>query len=124
MSLRGGGSYTRQEQDVQSGGTTTTRKNNRVGADAGVTVSYTEERTSISGGFSHSMVPSGVGDLVLRNSVDLSASYKATPLISFNVKTSFIQQSAIEGNTDDRNFVSVEPGVSWNFLPDWSARVA
>lgn len=124
MSLRGGASYTKQEQDVQTGSTTTTNSNNRVGADAGISVSYTEDRASITGGFSHSMVPSGVGDLVLRNSVDLSLSYKATPLISLDVKTSFIQQSAIEGDADDRNFVSAEPGVNWHFLPDWNARVA
>jgi hypothetical protein len=125
MTIRGGASYTEQEQEVSTGGgSTTTQTNDRIGADAGVSLTYTEERASITGAFNHAMVPSGVGALVLRNSVDLALGYRVTPLISLNVTTSFIQQSAIQGDADDRNFVAAEPGVTWNFLPDWSARVA
>jgi len=125
MTIRGGASYTDQEQEVSTGGgSTTTQNNKRIGADAGISLTYTEERASITGGYNHAMVPSGVGALVRRNSVDLSMGYRVTPLISLNVKTSFIQQSAISGNADDRNFFAAEPGVTWNFLPDWTARVA
>lgn len=125
VTVRGGASYTRQEEEVATGGgSTVTQKDSRVAADGGVSLTYTEERASITGAFNHAMVPSGVGELVLRNSVDLSLGYRVTPLISLNVKTSFIQQSAIEGDVDDRNFVSAEPGITWNFLPEWSARVA
>lgn len=125
MTIRGGASYTDQEQEVSTGGgSTTTQSDTRVGADAGISLTYTEERATITGGFNHAMVPSGVGSLVRRSSVDLSMGYRVTPLISLNVKTSFIQQSAISGDADDRNFVAAEPGVTWNFLPDWTARVA
>ena len=70
------------------------------------------------------VVPSGTGRLERRNAVNLNATYRATPLISFDFRTSFIQQDAATNSQEDRNFVSAEPGVSWHFLPDWNARVA
>jgi hypothetical protein len=121
VSLRGGGNYVDSNEENSSGVTTSEDK---FGFDAGATITYTEERGSISGGYTHSVVPSGTGRLERRNAVNLNASYKATPLISFGLTTSFIQQDAAEGDSEDRNFVSASPGVTWHFLPDWNARVA
>jgi hypothetical protein len=121
VSLRGGGNYISSDQEVSSGVTTSQDK---AGYDAGATLTYTEERASISGSVDHSVVPSGTGRLERRNSLNLNASYNATPLITFGFGTSFIQQDAAEANQEDRNFVRAEPSVSWHFLPDWSARVA
>ncbi|MEM7504859.1 MAG: hypothetical protein AAF417_22710, partial [Pseudomonadota bacterium] len=123
-SLTLGGNYTSEEEDVQVGNTTVTQKDNQFGFDAGASVTYTEERGSISGSFTHGIAPSGVGRLVRRNALTLNTSYRATPTITFGFSTSFIQQEALSGSSDDRNFVSAEPGVSWQFLPEWSARVA
>lgn len=123
-SLTLGGNYTREEEDVRVGNTTVTQKDNQLGFDAGASITYTEERGSITGSFSHGISPSGVGRVVRRNALSLNTSYRATPTITLGLATSFIQQEALSGSSDDRNFVSAEPGVSWQFLPDWSARVA
>ena len=121
VGLRIGGNYVMSDEESASGSTVS---QNEAGFDAGATITYTEERGSISGGYSHAVVPSGTGRLERRNSINLSADYKATPLITFGVRTSFIQQDAAEGGGEDRNFVTAEPGVTWHFLPDWDARIA
>ncbi len=121
VTLRGGGNYTTTDEEVTSGVTTS---NDKFGFDAGATITYTEERGSISGGYSHSVVPSGTGRLESRNALNLNANYNATPLITFGLATSFIQQDAATSNQEDRNFVSASPSMTWHFLPDWSASVA
>jgi len=124
VSLRAGGNYVETEEEVQSGSTTVTNSDSKAGFDAGATITYTEERATITGSFTHSVVPSGNGRLERRNQLALSANYAATPKIDFGLKTSFIQQDPADGDSEDRNFVSAEPGISWHFLPDWKARVA
>ena len=121
MSVRGGGNYTTSDEEVTSGVTTSEDK---AGFDAGVSLTYSEERGSITGSFDHFVVPSGTGRLERRNALSLNVSYNATPLISFGLGTSFIQQDGATGDEEDRNFVSAQPSVSYHFLPDWTARVA
>ena len=123
-SLRGGANYVSTDEDITVGNTTVSESSDKVGYDAGATVTYTEERASISGSYSHAVVPSGQGRLQRRNSVSMYLSYRWTPLITAGFSTSFIQQDAAEDDVEDRNFISAEPSLSWNFLPDWTARAA
>jgi len=122
-SLGGGANYVMTDEDVTVGGTTTSESEKEIGYNASAGITYTEERASFSAGFSHAVVPSGVGRLQRRNSLNLRASYRATPVVSFGLATNFVQQEAAdEDSGEDRNFVGVEPSVSWQFLPEWTAR--
>lgn len=124
VGLRGGANHVRTDLEEVNGSTVVSRSENNTGFEAGFTVSYTEERGQLNGSFDRSLTPSGEGQLLERNSVRLNASYKATPTVTTDLTTVFIDQ---ESNTDDstgRTFFSVEPGVNWQFLPDWSFRVA
>jgi hypothetical protein len=123
-SLRGGANYVSTEEDELVGNSVVSTSSDKVGYDAGATVTYTEERATLSGSYSHAVVPSARGRLQRRNSVTMNVSYMATPQVSLGFGTSFIQQDAAESSSEDRNFVSAEPSVSWNFLPDWTARAA
>jgi hypothetical protein len=124
-SLGGGANYIMTDEDVTVGGTTVTESENEIGYNASAGITYTEERGSLSAAFSHAVVPSGAGRLQRRNALNLRASYRATPVVSFGLATNFIQQEAAdEDSGEDRNFVGVEPSVSWQFLPEWTARAA
>jgi len=124
-SLSGGANYIMTDEDVTVGGTTVTESENKVGYNAGAGITYSEERGSLSAAFSHAVVPSGAGRLQRRNALNLRASYRATPVVSFGVATNFIQQEAAdEDSGEDRNLIGVEPSVSWQFLPEWTARAA
>jgi hypothetical protein len=125
-SLRAGANYVSTDEDVTVGGTTVSTSDDNVGYDGGASITYTEERASLSGSFSHSIVPSSTGRLQRRNALGLHASYKATPLISFGFTTNFIQQESADDDdgSDERNYLNVEPGVTWHFLPNWYARAA
>lgn len=123
-SLRAGANYVTTDEDFTVGGTTVTTSDDNVGYDGGASISYVEERASLTGSFSHSIVPSSTGRLQQRNALTLHASYRAAPLITFGFTTNFIQQEAPDQDTEDRNFVNASPSVTWHFLPDWYARVA
>ena len=123
-SVSGGANYTMTDEDVQNGPSVVSTTSNNVGYDAGATITYTEERASLSGTYTHTVVPSGLGRVQERNSVGLFANYRATPLVSVGFNTSFIQQDSADNTSGGRNFVTAEPSLSWNFLPDWSARIA
>ena len=125
VSFRGGANYRSTSEEVNVSGVTSTNDETGVGFEAGATVRYTEERGGLSGSFDRTLSPSSNGRLEERNSLRLSANYKATPLISFDLTTAYINQnSADDEDTDERDFFSIEPGVSWNFLKDWDFRVA
>jgi hypothetical protein len=123
-SISGGANYVTTDEDVQVGNSVVSTNSDKIGYDTAATVTYTEERATLSGSYAHTVVPSGTGRLQRRDSVSLNASYKPAPLVTVGLNTSFIQQDAAESNTEDRSFVSAEPSLSWNFLPDWTARVA
>ena len=123
-SLRGGANYVSTDEDVTIGGTTVSTSDDNIGYDGGASITYTEERASLTGSFSHSIVPSSLGRLQRRNTLALSASYRAAPLITLGFTTNFIQQEAADEDSEDRNYISAEPGVTWHFLPNWYARVA
>lgn len=123
-SLTAGANYVRTDEDVQSGGSVVSTTSDNVGYDAGATITYTEERATLSGSYVHSVVPSGTGRLEARHTVSVNATYRAAPLVTVGFDTSFMQQDSADTGTGNRNFVSAEPSLSWNFLPDWSARVA
>lgn len=123
-SLRAGANYVSTDEDVTVGGTTVSTSDDNVGYDGGASITYTEERASLTGSFSHSVVPSSLGRLQRRNSLALHASYKMAPLITLGFTTNFIQQEAAEGGSEDRNYITAEPGVTWHFLPNWYARAA
>lgn len=123
-SLRAGANYVTTDEDILIGGTTVTTSDDNVGYDGGASLSYTEERASITGSFSHSIVPSSTGRLQQRNALTLYASYRAAPLITFGFSTNFIQQEAPDQDTENRNFINASPSVTWHFLPDWNARIA
>ena len=123
-SISGGANYVTTDEDVQVGNSVVSTSSDKVGYDAAASVTYTEERATLSGTFAHTVVPSGAGRLERRNSVTLNATYLVAPLATAGFNTSFIQQDAAESSTENRNYVSAEPYLSWNFLPDWTARVA
>jgi hypothetical protein len=123
-SLRAGANYVTTDEDIIVGGTTVSTSDDNIGYDGGASITYSEERASLTGSFSHSIVPSSTGRLQRRNALTLHASYKAAPLITFGFTTNFIQQEAAEGGSEDRSYVSAEPGVTWHFLPNWYARAA
>lgn len=122
--IRGGANYVSTDEDVTVGGTTVSTSDDNVGYDGGASITYVEERASLTGSFSHSVVPSSLGRLQRRNTLALNADYRATPTISVGFTTRFIQQEAAEDDQEDRNYVGVEPGVTWHFLPNWYARAA
>ncbi len=123
-SLSGGANYVMTDEDVQSGNSVVSTSSDKVGYDAGATITYVEERATLSGSYTHTVVPSGSGRVESRNSVGLNANYQATPVVTVGFSTNFIQQDAADSNSEDRSYVSAEPSLSWHFLPDWSARVA
>lgn len=124
VSLRGGANHVQTDLQELNGSTVVSRTENNTGFEAGFTVSYTEERGQLSGSFDRALVPSGEGRLQERNSVRVNASYKATPMVSADLTTVFIDQTSADDDGTDRTFFSVEPGIVWHFLPDWDFRVA
>ncbi len=123
-SVRGGANHVRTDLQELNGSTVVSRTENNSGFEAGFSVTYTEERGRLTGSFDRALVPSGEGRLLERNSVRLNASYRATPLVTVDLTTAFIDQTSADDDGTDRTFFSVEPGLVWQFLPDWSFRVA
>jgi hypothetical protein len=123
-SVRGGANHVRTDLQELNGSTVVSRTENNTGFEAGFTMSYTEERGQLNASFDKGLVPSGEGRLQDRNSVRLNASYRATPMVTVDLTTRFIDQNSADDDGDDRTFFSVEPGIVWRFLPDWDFRVA
>ncbi len=81
-----------------------------------------DERTSISGNVSHSVDPSGGGSAVERNIVRLSIRHQYEPLLSFSLAARYQTNRDPNDEDDDsrdRDYLSIEPRVSWEFERDW-----
>ena len=102
---------------------TSTRFNTNTAWD----VSYKFERTTIRANVSSTFSPSASGELVERDSVRAGVDHRLTPSItlfvdgSFQRDTSQRDTSTTSDTTGDRMFWSVEPGIGWAFLPNWTA---
>ena len=90
-------------------------------------VSYTFERTTIRANVARSFSASAGGELVVSDTVGAGVDRRLTPRItlfvngSFQRNTSQRDTSTTSNTTGDRTFWSVEPGVRWAFLPNWTA---
>lgn len=124
VSFRGGANYRTTSQEAGVSGAAVSSDRTSSDFEAGVTVNYSEERGGLSGSFDRSLAPSSNGRLEERSSLRLSANYKVTPLITFDLATVYINQnSADDEDADERDFFSIEPGVGWRFLKDWNFRI-
>ncbi len=90
-------------------------------------MSYTFERTTIRADVATGFSPSARGELVERDRVGAGVDHRLTPRITLSVDGSFQRDtserdtSTTSDTTGDRTFWSVEPGVRWAFLPNWTA---
>ena len=112
------------DEDVDRGGTIVNETDSRTGAQGGAVFSWRHERGKIDTSFQSGLQPSGRGELDDRNTLRISSTYQATPVISLDLALVYINTGAVTGSDNQRNFVSVEPGARWQFLPDWEARLA
>ncbi|MCG8542747.1 MAG: hypothetical protein MJE12_00925, partial [Alphaproteobacteria bacterium] len=119
-----GVNHVRVDEDVDRGGTIVSEDDSRTGAQGGATFTWRSERTTINTSFQSGLSPSGRGELDDRNTLNVTSTYLATPVISLDLALIFINTGAVTGSDNQRNFFSVEPGARWQFLPDWDARLA
>ncbi len=120
---------TRVSTDSQElvGGSLVSRQSTSTGFNTDSGVSYTFERTTIRADVATGFSPSARGELVERDTVGAGVDHRLTPRItlfvsgSFQRNTSQRDTSTTSDTTGDRTFWSVEPGVRWAFLPDWTA---
>lgn len=80
-----------------------------------------DERTSISGNVSRSVDASGGGSAVERDFVGLSIRHQYEPRLSFSLAASYQENRDPNDKDDnqDRDYISIEPGVRWEFERDW-----
>ena len=81
-----------------------------------------DERTSISGNVSRSVDASGGGSAVERDIVGLSIRHQYEPRLSFSLAASYQTNrdpNDEDDNQDDRDYISIEPSVRWEFERDW-----
>jgi hypothetical protein len=124
-SVHGGGRYTETDEKVFDGVNIVSRDEASSGFLAGLSLTYLMERGEFTGSYERSIEPSGAGRLQERDSVRLSTNYKATPNITLDVSGVFTRQdSASDVTSDERKYVSTEPGVSWQFYRNLHLRMS
>ncbi len=129
LEWRGSMGVTHVSTDSQElvGGSLVSRQRTSPGFNTDSGVSYTLERTTIRANVATGFSPSARGELVERDSVGAGVDHRLTPRITFFVDGSFQRDTSQRGTsttsdtTGDRMFWSVEPGVRWAFLPNWTA---
>lgn len=129
LEWRGSIGVTHVSTDFQElvGGSLVSRQRTSTGFSTDSGVSYTLERTTIRANVASGFSPSARGEVVERGSVGARVDHRLTPRITLFVDGSFqtdISQrdtSTTSDTTGDRTFWSVEPGVRWAFLPNWTA---
>ena len=129
LEYRGSIGVTHVSTDSQElvGGSLVSRQRTSTGFNTDSGVSYTFERTTIRANVATGFSPSARGEVVERSRVGAGVDHRLTPRItlfvdgSFQRDTSQRDTSTTSDTTGDRTFWSVEPGVRWAFLPNWTA---
>ncbi len=129
LEYRGSVGVTHVSTDFQElvGGSLVSRQRTSTGFNTDSGVSYTFERTTIRADVANGFSPSARGEVVERALVGAGVDHRLTPRItlfvggSFQRDTSQRDTSTTSDTTGDRTFWSVEPGVRWAFLPNWTA---
>ncbi len=124
LGYRGSIGATHVSTDSQElvGGVLVSRQRTSTGFNSDSSVNYTFERTTISAGITVGFAPSARGELVEQDSVRAGVDHRLTPRVTLSVDGSFRRNtSTISDDAGDRTFWSVEPGIRWAFLPNWTA---
>jgi len=85
------------------------------------------DQTSATVSLSHDTEPSGDGDQVVRNRLNLGLNHKLTPLTSLGLKVEYadnVDVLGFEGDSttdeDTSRYTSVRPSIGWQLTEDWT----
>lgn len=121
-SVAAGPQYYTTEALTSANGSTQTVEKDEFGYRLSASVDYlATELTTLSAGFAHEIAPSSGGSPLQRNSFDANARHQFLPRLSGTLRTYFqlVEDPTESTDSDDRNYLSVEPGLIYELALDW-----
>jgi hypothetical protein len=123
----GGGPVWVDSQQSSNGVSPGTGSSLSLGSTANINLSYSEQSTKFSTGFSNAINPSVIGQTLQTQSVFANYSYQLARSILFDLSGSFSRSQSIgsqaSGNNSagqfNRTYYTVTPGIAWDFEKNW-----
>ncbi len=117
---------TRQSSDGVTSGQSTSLS---LGNVANINLSYSNQLTQFSTGFSNSVNPSAIGQTLQTSSTFANYSYHLTRHLLLDLTSSYSRSKSIGGQSADnpisqfnRNYFTVAPGIAWTLAKNWQLR--
>jgi len=108
---------------LTAGGGLQTDEEQSFGYSLSASVDYDlSELTTLGASFTRQIEPTSSGSPLQRNRIEVNASHKFLPRLSGGLRLFFQQESNPTGDTGtsrDRDFISVEPRLTWMVAEDW-----
>jgi len=123
LEVAAGFSYVERERNRLVGGVTVSDSEDAIGGLFDIAIAW--EMTPVDQlqlSYNRSLQPSATGILRTQDAIGVDYSRALTPKWSFSLSGRFLNQEAAAGSSSgaERQYFSVEPELSWQFLPQWS----
>jgi hypothetical protein len=122
----GGGPIWVDSQQSSTGVSSGMNSSMSLGSTANITLSYIDQLTKFSTGFSNSVSPSAIGQTLQTQSVFANYSYQLARNIFFDLTSNFSRSQSIGSQTGNnstgqfnRSYFTVTPGIAWGFAKNW-----
>ena len=116
-------------QSQSSGVSTAQNATTSIGYTANVNLNYNGELTSLSLGYSNSILPSAIGQTVQNQSFYISYLYRIKQNISLDLITNYTNSQSIGSQTGsnltsnfNRDYLSASLGLAWQINKDWQLK--
>jgi hypothetical protein len=97
-----------------------------LGSIANISLSYSNQLTQFSTGFSNTVNPSAIGQTLQTSSIFANYSYRLTQHLLLGIRSNYSRSESIGGqspdipaNQFDRSYYTVAPSITWDFAKSW-----
>jgi long-subunit fatty acid transport protein len=122
----GGGPMWVDTQQSSNGATSGQNLPLSLGSIANISLSYSNQLTQFSTGFSNTLNPSAIGQTLQTSSIFANYSYRLTQRLLLGITSNYSSSESIGGqssdtptNQFDRSYYTVAPSITWDFAKNW-----
>ncbi len=122
----GGGPMWVDTQQSSDGVTSGQNPSLSLGSVANINLSYSDQLTQFSTGFSNSVNPSAIGQTLQTSSTFANYSYRLTQHLLLDLTSNYSRSESIGGQSSDnstsqfnRSYFTVAPGIAWELAKSW-----